>query len=214
MQEAKPRAGRIATALVVGVVGLQALIMPLRAAAATEGWMVNGAMLSGSEGLATLAQATNLTITAANGLKLKCNAGTINVVHGEIKAPSGGGVESLAFHTCEAENAECNLASSSIATVQTLFELTLDGSLAARGTISPESKVIATFKYEGVNCAFSGVQALSGKLGLLMPEGRDERTVQNILVDDEKKLTLAGGEGRLHVTISAKGIENRPWSYL
>ncbi|HSZ12914.1 MAG TPA: hypothetical protein VK790_02645 [Solirubrobacteraceae bacterium] len=184
------------------------------ASAAEAGWMVNKAQLSGSSALAATAKITPGSLTAANGLNIRCN-GEILEGSGEITSPTKSSGQ-VTFQKCKSENENCTLSSEKIGTLPLLVtEITLEGTLAVKGRIEGETKAFATFKYEGASCALAGVNLVRGKVEFLLAQGQDEGTSQEILITAlPGELLLGSSEAKIHFTTLLSLKSGQSWSFL
>jgi hypothetical protein len=161
------------------------------ASAATAGWMVNGTLLTGSKALSTTAAVDEIWRLEAAGITITCSGTNINSTGPEILAPNKGAAKSVTFNGCSA-NANCS-APISISTLPILAEATLDGTLAVKEIIKPETgSTFTTIQFEGALCALEGVQPIKGKASVLA-SGHEEHTLQ------EFHSTVTKGSGELKI---------------
>jgi hypothetical protein len=185
--------------------------------AATAGWMVNGSLLSGTRALASTAQVTSAFQfeVAAASLIVECSGGELGSSKAEIMAPNMGSASSVTFKECSATSS-CSV-SPTLTTLPIVAEATLEGALEAKAVIKPKTKtVFGTFKFEGATCALLGVQPVTGKAMVKLPDGQMEETAQEVV--------LHTGAGELKVgsdeIVAKKGAYIRklasalPWSFL
>jgi hypothetical protein len=159
--------------------GAIAAVSAPSAPAVTAGWMLNGTMLAvaplaTTAGLDKVIKVTNEVrnieceerLELASAVLLKGNVFEVN--------------SSLAFTDCFTTNALCSIPTS-IKTVPLLAEATLDGTVAAKAVLRPQTgNVLATVKFSGESCPLAGVVAFTGDWPILMPTGQEERTDQAI----------------------------------
>jgi hypothetical protein len=127
----------------------------------------------------------------------------------------------LEFTECVG-NAVCPLAASMegiVGTLPILVDLTLDepNKDAAKGvflTIDVASKLFATVKFEGAECALKGLQPIKGSQPFLAPTGRLERTFQAIVPLNEKTLFVGSSEAKLKGNILIGLNSGEPFSWL
>jgi hypothetical protein len=200
MNRARVVLGSFTVVLVVAAVGV-----PGSAMAATAGWMVNGTQLLGSAAVATTAKVTEPYNLSGGGLNIKCSSSVAQAVKPEIKAPNKVSVSSGISSECTTMNANCTVPTS-IATVPTIAEITLDGALATVGVVKPQTGTIfSTIKFSGEACAVAGVKAMTGSFRTVTPTGQDERPIQlseSKTTEAEKTLFLSG----VAVSASAAGL--------
>jgi len=188
--------------------------------AATEGWMVNGTMLSGSKKLMTTGKVTQAGLLKGSGVEVECQGSEIGGVNPEIVAPNKGGASSVTFNGCLTvrESAKtCTLNTKTVSTVPVLLtELTLDGTLAVKGAIVPETKTtFASLTFTGAECALLGTQPVTGKVLILASLGQDEMTWQPVLLfSDAGSLKLGSGGAELHGAGELATENLEPWSFL
>lgn len=206
---------RLAVALCA--VGLLLALLPAGASAATAGWMVGGNLLNGTEHINPLGKAVQ---------KFKLNLGAIGLitcntedVQGEnitISTPAMGLAAFLEFKGCTISSETCGLGQTTIKTNALLIEATLEGTLAVKTLILPETKniLINTILFTGETCAIAGNQPAAGRIVSTMPEGQDERTEQLIEISPSALVQVG--------TITATPIgsfrflteTDKPWSFL
>ncbi len=185
--------------------------------AANAGWMVNGTnFTSGTKALASTAGVDQaLRITSAV-LDIKCAGSTMKSTNAVINGATGMmDVNSLEFTECDRSGEVCRLAESQFKTTPLLADFTLDGSNpnAVQGAFLPTAgEIFATVKFEGAECAMTGVLQVRGSQSFLAPAGRLERTLQSI--------TLLGSSSISGLTASVEGsiltrlASNEPFSFL
>lgn len=170
------------------------------ASAATEGWMINGALLTGTKALATTAATEENWQFSAAGVVATCTGATVNSSSPQIKAVAGGAAASVEFGGCSV-NEHCTMPTT-IRTQPVVVEFTLDGALADKAVFTPRTKnVFTTFDFTGAECALLGEQEITGKFSVLAPTGQDESTKQAV------KAAVAVGSGELKD--GSAGIEVR-----
>jgi hypothetical protein len=193
-------------------------VVSASSSAVTAGWMVNGTMLIGSKAVATTAAVDEFIKIKAAGVTIECKGSTINGVAPELKSPNRGGAASLEFTACKSITANCEISSEKISTRTILLEATLEGALAIKVSLVPETKNgFATIEYDGALCALQGVQPLSGKWTMLAPTGQDERTLQLLnLVTTEASGELKVGSSAAELKGSAlwRLASGESWSFL
>ena len=191
--------------------------------AATEGWMVNGTMLSGSKKLMTTGKVTSNGKLSAAGVEIECTSPEIEGNGPEITSPNKGGATSVIFKSCEVTTGKppCSLATKTIGTLPVLItEITLDGALAVKGKFVPEKgvgtkAVFATIKYEGASCALVGIQPVTGRVSFLASLGQDEMTWQPVLIFAAAGDLFEGSsEAKLHGEAELATENLEPWSFL
>lgn len=205
----------LALCLAVGCLGASAPAM-----ASTAGWMVNHTELTG-----TAAITETLTTSVAGvyfnaptmPLFLQCKSLAVGALDFLITAPNSGRIGRFLFSECAVTSPEgCSLANPTIATFpQLLTELTLDGTLGIKGEIKPAEKFgLAQIDVIGTSCAVAGSTFIKGGLGLLLPSGQDERTVQALLVTSSSKLVIGTSPAFAHFTLLANLTSDQTWSFL
>ncbi len=183
------------------------------ASAATAGWMVNGALLSGSKPLATTAKVEQAGILEGANFKITCTGETLNGVSPTITSPAKGSATSLEFTGCSGEE-PCSIEGTTIKTVPISVEATLDGALAAKATFTPQTKnTFATIHFIGPSCALLGVQPVTGTQEVLAPEGQDERTLQLIKAIGSS-LKVGSSPATLLGSALLKLASGETWSFL
>lgn len=184
----------------------------------TSGWMVNGTSLVGAKALAATAAVDKVGTLKAAEVEVTCSGSTLNSVSPTINGATGmGDASSLEFTSCVG-SAVCPLGQSTVKTLPILLDLTLDGTLAVKGSFLPtnSSKLLATLKFEGVECSFAGVDGVTGVATALAPTGRDERTLQQINFTNEVagSLKLASAAATLGGSILVRLASGEPFSFL
>lgn len=175
-----------------------------QASAVTAGWVVNGTTLTGTAALATgiLVDKTYELGVAEAGVTIVCQGKTANSVAPTINGATEMLNEaSLELTECSGQGL-CSLATKSFRTTPSLYDLTLDGVLAAKGRILAISKDLATLKFEGSECGIAGVQPLTGSSTFLLPEGQDERTLVLFTATNEEPGSLKLGKASAIVSYS------------
>lgn len=185
---------------------------------AAAGWMVNGTNLTGTKALATTAAVDKVSTLTAGGVTVTCSGSTLNSVSPVINgATEMGNASSLEFTSC-AGNTVCLLGGSTIKTLPVLLDLTLDGALAVKGRFlaTNSSKLLATLKFEGVECALAGTQGVTGSATVLAPTGQDERTLQQLNATSEESGSLKLGPSAATLTgsILVRLASGEPFSFL
>jgi hypothetical protein len=184
------------------------------ASAATAGWMVNGTLLTGSKALTTAAVDEEWQLNAA-GVTIRCAGTNVTATGPEIVAPNKGAAKSVTFNGCST-NEHCKVPIS-ISTLPILTEATLDGALAVKELIKPETKTtFATILFEGALCALEGVQPVSGRASVLAPTGQDERTLQlyKATAIEAGELKAGSNTATLNGSSLIKLANGEPWSFL
>lgn len=176
------------------------VLSAIGAASASAGWWVQGTNLSGSAALASTAKVTEgLKLSTGKEAKIECTGTTLNVSKGEIASPNKLAASSVTFNGCKSAVANCTESPSSLGTLPVLAtELTGVSDLAEdKLTIAPTSgTTLATFEFSGGSCAFSGKQAVKGKLaGKLLAIARKADPVA--VLAEPKQLTLGSSEAQL-----------------
>ena len=189
------------------------------ASAATAGWMVNGTSLTGSAAFASTAAVENsMKLEVKNSFTILCKGTVFKAAGAELVAPNKIKATSLEFTECQGTTEQCRLEDEAIRTVPIVAEAVLEGSLAVRSTLKPQTKtVIATVDFVGEACAFKGVTPITGSVLVLSPTAQDERiTQQSIVAATEASGELkVGGSGALaDVTGSTRLASGLPWSFL
>jgi hypothetical protein len=98
-----------------------------------------------------------------------------------------------------------------------LTEATLDGTLAVKESIKPETGTeFVTISLEGELCALEGLQSVSGKASVLAPTGQDERTLQqyNAINAAEGELKIGGKTALIKGSSLIKLASGESWSFL
>jgi hypothetical protein len=190
------------------------------ASAVTAGWMLNGRLLL-EEGLSSAALSAAPTVdkaftigTPIDGSELICTG--LAISNGSIKEVNLILATSLQFSGCVTTEPECAVPAA-IATVPVSAEVTLDGTLAAKGVLRPETgSVLLTVKYTGETCAAAGVRALTGDVETLFDEGQDERTDQLFLAVQGSNglLRFASNTATLTGAVLLLLANHQPWSFL
>ncbi len=184
------------------------------ASAATAGWMVKGTLLSGSKALATTAKITSgSSILEGAGFRVVCKGQNLVGVGPVISSPAMGLATSLEFTECAGEGT-CAIEGTTIKTVPILAEATLEGTLAAKATFTPETKnTFTTIKFLGETCALLGIQPVTGSQQVSAPEGQDERTLQLIQAIGET-LKVGSTPAKLLGSAQLKLASGETWSFL
>jgi hypothetical protein len=206
---------KLGFSLVVMVFVLNALVSA-SASAATAGWMVNGALLSGSKALATTAKTDESFKLTGAGLTITCSGSTVSSLAPEISSPSMG-TFLLVFVECIAVP-PCFLIVTGIRTVTILTETTLQGSQATVTTLKPKTgTTFSTFAVEGETCAAAGNVAVNGQAKILAPEGQIENTLQlqkAITTEASKELFIGKTAASLSGSALLKLASGERWSFL
>jgi hypothetical protein len=208
---------RVKVAFAVFMVVLSASAMASSSAMATEGWLINGTLLSGRAALATTAFVDQETVLGFNAITIRCASHTLTGVSPQIESPNMGSATSLVFEECSAEGGECGLSSPKIGTLPLLTEVTLDGPLAVRGVFKAQKgETFATIKLEGVNCAEAAKLPITGDVPWLAPTGQDERTWQLLSVNVPLTglLKVGSAAAMLEGSILLKLASSLPWSFM
>jgi len=190
------------------------------AMAAGEGWLIKGTLLSGSAALATTAFVDEEGVLTFSTTTIKCKANALSGTSPQIESPNKGSAVSLVFKECAITSAgECELESgATIGTLPITTEVTLDGSLAVRGTFKPKTvTTFATIKLKGANCPETGKVPFTGTLAWLAPTGRDERTLQLLSVNatsSSGEFKIGGTAAELKFSILVKLASSLPWSFM
>jgi hypothetical protein len=190
------------------------------AMAAGEGWLINGTLLSGSAALATSAFVDETGVLTFGSTTIKCTAGTLNGTSPQIESPNKGSATSLIFKECSVTSGgECKLTSgTTIGTLPITTEVTLDGSLGARGVFKPKTvTTFATIKLEGANCAETGKVPVKGAAAWLAPTGQMEQALQLLSVNvtaASKELEVGNTAASLKGSILIQLASGLPWSFM
>jgi hypothetical protein len=208
---------RMRTGLSAVVVVLVFGVLASGASAATAGWMVNGALLTGSKALATTAKTDENTKIAFAGLVMTCSGATLNGASPVITSPNKGSATKLEFTSCVA-TAPCVLTTSTITTLPVSSETTLEGALATTTIFRPTTgTTFSTFAIEGETCASAGNVRFNGQEKVLSPEGQDENTLQlikSITTAATKELFVGKTAASLEGSALLKLASGERWSFL
>lgn len=203
---------------VTSCLALACLSMSAPTAASAAGWMVNHNELTSSSKLATSFLSSQLSFNVPEiPLTLTCNSKTIGDLNFSINPPADGLVEHFIFLGCEIPSPEGCTTGPTITTFATLLtELTLDGALGVKGEIKPTEKFgFAQFAVSGTSCAVASDYFIQGTLGLLLPSGQDERTLQALLISDAGKLKIGLHPATAHFTwLVPLSLSSQTWSFL
>jgi hypothetical protein len=190
------------------------------AVAAGEGWLIKGTLLVGSVALATTASVDEVSVLTFGTLTVKCSASALSGTGLQIESPNKSSATSLIFKECAVTSSgECELESgTTITTLPIVTEVTLDGSLAARGVFKPKTvTTFATLKFRGTACPETGKIPIKGTAAWLAPAGRDERTLQLLSVNvtaAEKELEIGQTAASLKGSVLLKLASSLPWSFM
>jgi hypothetical protein len=175
-------------------------LAPAGASAATAGWKVNGSLLTTTARVTTASVDQEYRLTAA-GINIECQSSNVNNINAYLVPPNKLLASSIVLMECSVvESTACSI-TKSVGIVPTVAEVTLDGLLAVKATIKPETKTLfATLRFEGETCALLGVQPITGQGSALGPTNQDERTVQ------QANSTTTAASGELKVGSSAAAV--------
>jgi hypothetical protein len=211
---------RLIIAVCCGIMACSALTST--AAFAGGQWDVNGTALSGTTPILSFA----LVLSPGRffihgfGLSIVCRGSQVSFNEGLLKAPDGVSVKDLTFNECKIEESEsCTLSNGKLLSVPIHGLAYLDNGERLNTTILllPQTKnTFFTFKFEGENCPFAGVQSVTGGLDLLIDEGylpAVEHLVLSQILKGELKL------GSSEVLLEKLDADMRlasglPWNFL
>jgi hypothetical protein len=180
--------------------------------AATAGWMVKGAMLSGSKALATTAKTEGNIVLHSTAFVITCSGENVNMTNPSISSPSMG-LAGLEFTKCEGAP-PCTISGTTIKTVPLLLEATLDGESAVKAVFTPETKVtFATVEFNGPTCSLLGVQPITGSQEILAAQGQSEMTLQ-LFQAVGTTLKVGAAPAALLGRFLLKLASGEPWSFL
>lgn len=213
MTKPKMIIGTLTVVLALGVAAISAT----SAVAATASWMVAGTNLTGSAPIATATKTDENFVLKAGSTGIVITCEVLEVESGKITAPNKDSASSLVFKKCKGSTV-CPIANETIRTKPILSEATLEGTLAANITFTPETGTVFTeVTFEGAECGLSGIQPITGKAKALSPTGQDERTLQLLTP------TVTEASGELKVGSSAASLKgsallelesHKTWSFL
>ncbi len=175
----------------------------IAASTAQAGWLVLGTAVSAPTSIG--ASVTDKTgVLTFSSIEVECTKTALG--GGTINPPAKILVSALEFSGCKVlKPTTCTLEGTSIATRPVEGEATLDGSLAFKTKIKPETgSLLATFKLNGASCASAGKNAVTGSFTALSPEGQDERLLHLVTL-----LVATAGElevGSAAATISGSSL--------
>jgi hypothetical protein len=194
------------------------------ASAVVSGWMLNNKTLA-EEKLTSAAVGTTPRIVTEGGPILAAEGGEpvvacsgVTGTAPEIKEVSKFLAKSAVFTSCNSiAPLNCDVPAT-IGTVPIVGEATLEGELEDTAIVKPESgTVLVTIHFTGEACAISGVKAVTGDVEVLLREGQDERTRQEIRVRVKAAsglLRFASQKASLEGTGELLLANNQPWSFL
>jgi streptogrisin C len=183
----------------------------------TGQWDVNGTKLVGYAPFLNSALVLSHGELVAAGVKVVCTGSTVGILFGELAQPDEVRAKDLTFTNCTASGESCSLANETILTSALRGLAQLDGTLNTLTLILPQTKtVLATIKFNGVTCALEGVQAITGRVDVLIDGGADPAVLHLILA-----FSLTGGLklGSSEATLSGFGAHLRlqsgqTWNFL
>jgi hypothetical protein len=178
--------------------------------------MVNGTLLSGSKALAGTDSVTSPAVLEAAGVTVECSGPKLRLIRRIILAIAHAIILAI-LGNCKSNTANCSESPEEISSVALLAsEITLDGTLAVKGVVKPETKnVLATIKFEGASCALLGVQPVTGKVKALAKTGQDERKLQSVAISTETgDLKLGSSEAKASGTSEVELESGETWSFL
>ncbi len=190
------------------------------AQAATAGWMVGGSLLSGTKQLASTASVEKSLVFELKGIfRIECKGSVFKGNGAELVAPNKIKANSLEFTECNGATEEaCKLNDETVSTNPVTVETTLDGTLAVKATLKPQTKsIIATVDFVGEKCVVKGEEAITGSVAVLSPTAQDERTTQqSFSTTTEASGELKAGSSSALVTTTAttRLASGQAWSFL
>jgi hypothetical protein len=185
-------------------------LVPVSASA----WFISADNLGGAAPLVSTASVMESTKLKTGETTIECTGISLNGA--EIVAPSKGAATSIVFKGCTASGGGCSISKTEIGTLPITAELTQQGVLEAKGAFLPATgKTFATIKYEGSECALSGVQPVTGKATLSMPTGQMEKTSQEVKLSTttEGELKIGSGSATLKGAYLLQLATGQPWSF-
>jgi hypothetical protein len=192
-------------------------VMTASASAATAGWMVNGALLSGTQALATTAAVDKKGVINGGGLNIECEGSVLKGTNPEIISTNKGKAKALTFTVCKTTNANCTVPAE-IGTVPIEAEATLEGALGVQAVFKPQTgTTFATVKFSGELCAVAGIKAITGDANTSAPTGQDERTLQLLEINvttAQNLLFIASNAASMTGSALLKLASGAPWSFL
>ncbi len=192
------------------------LFATLASSPAEAGWLVLGSLLAGSAAISPSLITHLRGILKDNSVEIGCP--TIALAGATISDPDKILIKSLEFSECSVTRpVVCTVPGAKIATVPIEGLLTLDGPLAAKAKIKPETgNVLATFEFEGSGCAVAGQSVpVTGSALLLAPQGQDARLWQllTLTVETESELQIGAEESIILGNALVRLENDMPWSF-
>ncbi len=181
----------------------------------TGQWDVNKTKLTGSAPLANSLTVLSHGEIAAGGLGIICSGSTVGITFGELVADEIR-AQDLTFSECKA-NAPCKLGSTTILTLGLHGLAQLDGTANTLVTVLPlPSKTLAAIKIEGAECAFAGVQPLTGTIDFLIDGGQEAAASHVVLGFSLKGALKLGSTEATFVgfTGDLKLASEQTWNFL
>jgi hypothetical protein len=177
------------------VMGVAVVVMAFSAVAASgasaASWHVGGEELVGSASLASGTTAGGVEF-GYGSVEVRCSG--VELKGASIVGPSGGSVEHLVFKGCVfSPGSPCSVKGGGAIESKPLSVVAALGGKSPEDTLvlKPASGgVLAEFQVEGTSCQLAGLVRLTGKVTVVLPEGREELAEQEVLM----RTTISSGE--------------------
>jgi hypothetical protein len=178
-------------AVVAAVVVVVAVSAIGASAASAASWWVGGSELSGSAALASGTTAGGVEF-GYSSVEVRCSG--VELKGASIVGPSGGSVEHLVFKGCVfTPGSPCSVKGSGAIESKPLSVAAALGGKSPEDTLvlKPASgAVLAEFQVVGTSCQIAGSVHLTGKVTVVLSEGREELAEQEVLM----RTTISSGE--------------------
>jgi hypothetical protein len=204
--------------IAVALVAVCALGAVASASASAAEWFVGGSPLTGSAPLSSTTVPTErielytteaAPIVVCEGLELETAS---------ITAKVGGQIGHLLFTECEARHSStCTLVGTTVESKPLTIEAVLGGT-------SPEDKLVLKpvtklafleYKFKGSSCPYTSEIAVTGKVKMPLPKGRDELAEQELVLaqSGSSELNWEAAEFHFGGKVKLKLSSGKAWSF-
>jgi hypothetical protein len=179
-------------AVVAGLVVVMAFSAVAASGASAASWHVGGEELAGSAALASGTTKVEGVEFGYGSVAVRCSG--VELKGASIVGPSGGSVEHLVFKGCVfSPVSPCSVKGGGAIESKPLSVVAALGGKSPEDTLvlKPASgAVLAEFQVVGASCQLAGLARLTGKVTVVLPEGREELAEQEVLM----RTTISSGE--------------------
>ncbi|HEY3827822.1 MAG TPA: hypothetical protein VGL57_01370 [Solirubrobacteraceae bacterium] len=187
------------------------------ALAVTSGWIVNGTNLKGTAKVSSTAAVMKKFVFKFSGITAECTGQNVVHVGGEIESPNKGSASSIEFNGCTTvAGSKCLLSSTKISSLPVKAEVTLEGLLAVRATVTPKTGTLfTTLLFTGATCSIAEeVQSVTGQMSETEPTGRKEMAKQEVIVKGGGGIEVSGSAATVEGSALVSLSSGLPWSFL